>query len=322
MALDAAVREFLATKPDSGSPDDPIPARRAAILTASDELFDRFGEPAAPVARTAEYEVSANGAAVRVRVYQPSTEPGRPLHLFFHGGGFWLGSIDERVVDATCRERALGADCVVVAVEYRLAPEHPFPAPLEDCYAALAWAVAHAEELGADPANVSVGGVSAGANLAAAVALLARTRGGPALRLQLLEVPPLDLTLATMRGSGVPDDYGITVAEMELCAQLYLVTPEQARDPLASPLLVGDLAGLPPAHVMTAEFDPLRRDGELYAERLEAAGVAARHTRRAGAVHGAILLTKTWEPARAWRDEVVHTLRQWHHAAIPSPTQS
>jgi len=313
--LDEAVREFLATKPDSGSPDDPIGRRRAAIRVASDELFARFGEPAPAGARVTEHLV--DDGPLRVRAYHPEVGAGaRPLHVFLHGGGFWLGSVDELVVDATCRERCLGADCVVVSVDYRLGPEHRYPSPVEDCYRALSWAVAHAAELGADPDDVSIGGVSAGANLAAAVALMARDLGGPALRLQLLEVPPLDLTLATMRSAGVGDEFGITVAEMELCAQLYLPTPESAREPYASPLLAPVLDGLAPAHVMTAEYDPLRRDGERYAERLRAAGVPASYANYPGAVHGAIVLTATWERARVWRRDVIAALRNAHHAAV------
>ncbi|HVU91160.1 MAG TPA: alpha/beta hydrolase, partial [Jatrophihabitans sp.] len=243
------------------------------------------------------------------RVYRPEHARGRAVHVFLHGGGFWLGSIDERVVDATCRERCVGAGSVVVAVDYRLAPEHPFPAPLEDCYAALLWAHANADRLGGDPANISVGGVSAGANLAAAVALAARERGGPALTMQLLEVPPLDLTLETMSASGVGAGFGITLDEMKLCADLYVPPSEDLRGHLVSPLLAADLRALPPARIMTAEFDPLRLDGERYAARLRAAGVPAEHRRYPGAVHGSILLTRTWAPARTWRADVLEAIR-------------
>jgi acetyl esterase len=162
---------------------------------------------------------------------------------------------------------------------------------------------------------VSIGGVSAGANLSAAVAIAARDRGGPRLRLQLLEVPPLDLTLETMHSSGVGDEYGITVAEMELCTQLYLPRPADARSELASPLLAETLAGLPPARILTAEFDPLRRDGELYAKRLKAAGVPAEHVRYPGAVHGSLALTGSWPGARRWRADVIDSLRRAHCAA-------
>jgi acetyl esterase len=314
MQLDRPVREFLATKPDSGSADAPIAERRAVIRRGSDELFERFTAPAAEVHATETRWIDSVRGPIRVRVYRPSAEPGLPLHVFLHGGGFWLGSIDELVVDVTCRERCVGAQCVVVSVDYRLSPEHSFPVPLEDCFDALVWAHRHADELGADPTNISIGGVSAGANLAAAVALAARDRQGPHLRLQLLEVPPLDLTLDTMRSSGVGDDFGITVAEMELCTALYLAGA-QPQDRYVSPLLAPDLSGLPSARIMTAQFDPLRHDGELYAERLERAGVAVEHRRYPGAVHGAIILTATWAPARTWRDDVVEALRRAHRPA-------
>ncbi len=318
MQLAPPVRDFLATKPDSGAPDASIAERRAMIRRASDELFERFTAPAGDVHATETRWIDSPRGAIRIRVYRPSDERGLPLHVFLHGGGFWLGSVDELVVDATCRERCLGAQCVVVAVDYRLSPEHPFPVPLEDCFDAVVWAHRHADELGADPANISIGGVSAGATLAAAVCLAARDRQGPQLCLQLLEVPPLDLTLATMRSSGVSDDFGITVAEMQLCTGLYLAGAP-ADDPCASPLLAPDLAGLPSARIMTAEFDPLRRDGERYAERLAHAGVAVDHANYPGAVHGSIILTATWAPARTWRDDVIAALRRAHRPEQVAP---
>nr|WP_275889396.1 alpha/beta hydrolase [Nakamurella flavida] len=253
---------------------------------------------------------------VRVHVYRPRTATGPlPLHLFVHGGGFWLGSVDELVVDATCRERAAAADCVVVAVDYRLAPEHPFPTPFDDCLAALLWVHAHAADLGGDPDVLTIGGVSAGATLAAAVALAARDRGGPAIALQVLEVPALDLTLDSMRASGVGDEYGITVADMRAGMELYLPDPDGATDPRASPLHAADVAGLPPTRVMTAECDPLRHEGELFAARLRAAGVTVEHHRYPGAVHGSLALTGTWEPARTWRADVLTALHRAHHPA-------
>jgi len=313
VTLDAAVREFLATKPDAGSAEDTIARRRALIRVGSDELFEAFSQPAGAVAVEQEYRLATSG--VRLRVYRPSRAPDLPVHVFMHGGGFWLGSVDERIVDATCRERCLGAECVVVSVDYRLAPEHRFPVAIEDCYEALQCVAENAETIGADPSNISVGGVSAGANLAAALALATRDRGGPALVLQLLEVPPLDLTLQTMRSSGVGNDFGITVEEMQLSVDLYVRDQDAVRDPLASPLLAEDLRGLPPARILTAEFDPLRRDGELYAQRLREAGGASVHTRSPGAVHGSLALTASWAPARAWRQSVIDALRQAHDSS-------
>ena len=313
MQLDEAVRTFLATKPDSGDPDAPVADRRRAIHAGTDSLFALFGRPVAAVHSEQTVEIEAGDGRIRLRIYRPDDASGRPIHVFLHGGGFWLGSIDETVNQATCRTRCTDAGCVVVAVDYRLAPEHPFPTPIEDCYAGLRWAVDHAAAIGGDPANVSVGGVSAGATLAAAVALLARDRRGPALRLQLLEVPPLDLTLATMRASGVADSFGITIDEMALCRDLYLASPGDADDPLASPLRAPDLAGLPPARIMTAQFDPLHHDGEQYAQRLRSAGVAVSYHCYAGAVHGSLALTGTWPGARTWQDDLLHSLREAHH---------
>jgi acetyl esterase len=321
MKLDDAVRTFLSTKPDSGSPDQPIDQRRALIRAGSDSLFDAFGAPVDDVYARDEVELLSGGTSIRARVYRPNQAAGLPIHIFLHGGGFWLGSIDERVNDAMCRQRSREAGCLVIAVEYRLAPEHRFPAPVEDCYAALAWAVEHADDLGGDPDNISIGGVSAGANLAAAVALAARDRQGPRLRAQVLEVPPLDLTLDTMRACEVGDEYGISVDEMDLARGLYLRSPEDARDPLASPLLAPDLTGLPPAWIMTAEFDPLRLDGQRYAARLRDAGVQTSHRTYPGAVHGSLALTGNWSPARTWQHDVVEVLREAHKPGrVASPS--
>lgn len=312
MDLDGAVREFLDTKPDSGEPEQPVAERRALIRSGSDDLFRAFGAPVDDVHAQEEVQLDRGDGQIRLRVYRPDGSTGLPVHVFLHGGGFWLGSVDELVNDAICRQRCRDAGCVVVAVDYRLAPEHRFPVPVEDCYAGLVWAVEQAERIGGDPGNVSIGGVSAGANLAAAVALAARDRQGPRLRLQLLEVPPLDLTLDTVRQSGIGDEYGITVNDMRLSNDLYLPSPDDACHPLASPLLAPDLAGLPAAHVMTAEFDPLRLDGERYAARLQAAGVKATHSTYSGAVHGSLALTGTWPPARVWQRDVCEVLRQAH----------
>ena len=319
MTLDAPVQEFLDFKPDAGSPDVPAAERRRGILAASDEIFRRFGDAAPAVDSVTEHWLGEGDDRIRVRVYRHGDGPARPVHLFVHGGGFWLGSVDELVVDATCRERCRIADCVVVAVEYRLAPEHPFPVPVEDCYRALEWAATHAAALGGDPERITVGGVSAGANLAAAVVLAARDRGGPMPCFQLLEVPCLDLTLDGMRASGIGDEYGISVADMRAGVDMYLPDPVDARSPLASPLLADDLSGLPPTRVMTAEFDPLSYEGRCYADRLTDAGVPVEHRSYPGAIHGSLALTGCWAPARQWRDDLLAALRAAHHGATPAP---
>src|SRR6185369_2819060 len=132
MELDQAVRTFLSTKPDSGDPHAPITDRRAIIQAGVDTLFAMFGRPVAAAHREEDVDIDVTGGRVRLRIYRPSDEAGLPIHVFLHGGGFWLGSVDEHVNEATCRSRCAGAGCVVVAVDYRLAPEHPFPVPLED----------------------------------------------------------------------------------------------------------------------------------------------------------------------------------------------
>lgn len=246
MSLDPELNDFLAAA-DLGPSADGRTAqdRRALVRKLSDSLFAEFAEPAGDVGSTGDHMLDVDGGRIRLRVYRPASDRDLPIHVFFHGGGFWLGSIDEHVVDATCRERCLGADCVVVSVDYRLAPEHRFPTAVEDCYQALLWSREHARDIGGDPTRISVGGVSAGANLAAAVAIAARDRRGPELLLQLLEVPPLDLTLALMRDVPLGDGYGITVSDMEESVSFYLGADTDPRNPLASPALVEDVAGLP-----------------------------------------------------------------------------
>ncbi len=318
MGLDPELREFL-TAADLGPSVAALPPadRRQVIRKLSDTLFAAFGEPAGEVHSVEDRMIAVAEGEIRLRIYRPDSAIARPIHVFFHGGGWWLGSMDEDVVDATCRERCVGAQCVVVSVDYRLAPEHRFPTAVEDCYQALLWSQANAGWIGGDASRISVGGVSAGANLAAAVSIAARDRRGPALALQLLEVPPLDLTLELARTVPLGDEYGMTVASMEECAGLYLASPEQRRDPLVSPVFVDETKGLPPARIMTAEFDPLRRDGEYYAERLREAGVPVSHTCYPGAIHGSILMTRSWVPARRWRRDVISHLAAALHPGEP-----
>ncbi|MGH3376877.1 MAG: alpha/beta hydrolase, partial [Actinoallomurus sp.] len=202
-----------------------------------------------------------------------------------------------------------------------LAPEHRFPIPLDDCYAALCWTAANADLLGIDPGNLSIGGSSAGGNLAAAVTLRCRDEDGPELRFQLLEVPALDLTRGIARetlASGVIPD--VPQPTMDSAARAYLQDVAQARDPLASPLFADDMRGLPPTHVMTAEFDMLRTEGERYAERLRAAGVPATHRRYAGALHGTAMLTRTWECAAEWQRDAAQALRRAHRDGADLPS--
>jgi len=313
MTLAPAIQKLIDETP-RGVPEHLTPQDQREYLRLLSELtFLRYGLPGPDVHSVTDQRVPVEAGEILVRVYRPGDEESLPAHLTLHGGGWKSGSVTERVADAICCQRCREANCVVIGVDYRLAPEHRFPVPLDDCYAALNWAVANAELLGIDPGNISIGGSSAGGNLAAAVSLRCRDEDGPRLRFQLLEVPALDLTRETARGTqesgSIPD---VPQPTMDDAARAYLEDRSQARDPLASPLFAEDFRDLPPAHVMTAEYDVLRTEGELYAQRLAAAGVPATYRRYPGALHGTAMLTRTWEPARAWQRDAAEALRRAH----------
>jgi len=254
------------------------------------------------VSRVENRTVPTSDDDIAVRLYWPSdpfTVPGAsapPLLVWFHGGGFVIGNLDS--ADPTARDLCQRSGAVVASVEYPLAPESPFPAAPEACWSVTSWLADHAADLGADPARVAVGGDSAGANLATVTALLARDRGGPHLVFQLLVYPGVDFhgsfPSKVDNGSG----YLLTTEMREWFHQQYFggVEPDDG-DARATPLHA-NLERLPPALVVTAEFDPLRDEGEAYAERLQLAGVDARAVRYAGMIHGFFGYTKLVEPAR------------------------
>jgi acetyl esterase len=239
------------------------------------------------VGRVEELTVTgAGGTPLPARGYWPAAEDGQaaPLVVYFHGGGWALCDLDTS--DALCRNMARLAGVIVVSVAYRLAPEHRFPIPAQDAYAATSWAAEHAAELGADPARIAIGGDSAGGNLAAATALMARDRGGPDIAHQLLIYPVTDhdFTTASYRDNG--DAFFTTARHMRWYWEQYLGPGGDGSDPLASPLRAQDLSGLPSARIVTAQYDPLRDEGEAYAERLRAAGVDATVRRYDAMFHG------------------------------------
>jgi acetyl esterase len=205
------------------------------------------------------------------------------LLAYFHGGGFVYCSLETH--DNTCRRLANATGATVVSVDYRLAPEHAFPAAADDCLAATRWVHDHADELGGDPARLAVGGDSAGGNLAAVTALRARDEGGPALVAQLLVYPVIDAACGTLSFDENGEGYFLEAPTMRWFWEQYLAGAD-GRHPHASPCNAADLSGLPPAVVVTAEFDVLRDEGEHYAELLRAAGVDARSHRYDGMIHG------------------------------------
>jgi len=237
-----------------------------------------------PIHAVSNTSVPGPAGAIPVRLYRPNATARLPLIVYFHGGGFVLCDLDSH--DALCRSIANATGFAVASVAYRLAPEARFPEPLEDCYAALVALVARADEWGFDRARVAVCGDSAGGNLAAAVALVARDRKGPALRHQGLIYPVTDAACESDSMRELATGYMLSRESMQWFWNCYLARPADAADGRASVLRVEDLSGLPPATVVTAEFDPLRDEGETYADRLRAAGVPVVGRRYLGMIHG------------------------------------
>jgi acetyl esterase len=249
------------------------------------------------------------GGELRLRIYRPAGDGPFPLLAFFHGSGFVLCSLDTH--DGMCRNLCAGAGCVVVSVDYRLAPEHKYPAGLDDCVFATRWIAEHAGELEGDATRLVVGGDSAGGNLAAAAALRLRDQGGPPLVGQLLIYPVTDYhTPGTPSYRENAEGYGLTRDTMVWFWDHYLTGSAQAADPYASPLRASDLANLPPALVQTAEYDPLRDEGEAYAAKLREAGTPAKLTRWDGLNHGFLFWVGRVDKAGEAMGECCSWLRQ------------
>jgi acetyl esterase len=251
-------------------------------------------------------EIAGPDVAVPVRVYAPAAPApaaGRPALLDIHGGGFVVGNIDMEHAVAVQVARELGA--VVVAVEYRLAPEHPFPAGVEDCYAALRWMHDDAGALGIDPDRIAVGGQSAGGGLTAATVLLARDRGGPPVCFQFLGIPELDHRLETTSMRTFVDTPMWSRPNAEKSWEYYLGPDAGEVSPYASPAIATDLSGLPPAYVTTMEFDPLRDEGIIYALRMMEAGVSVELHTFPGTFHGSASVPTAAVSRRAHQELLV-----------------
>jgi acetyl esterase len=286
------------------------PVEESTPQEARESMLSRTAAlgPVEDVAAVADHKVPVKGGEISVRVYTPAGSAPHPALVFFHGGGWVIGDIATH--DGICRSLANAAKCVVTSVDYRLAPEHRYPAAAEDSYAAFQWVLAGTARLGVDPRRVAVGGDSAGGNLAAVVSLMARDRGTPLPIFQALIYPVTNDDLDTPSYRENATGYILTRAGMRWFFGHYLARPEQGREPYASPLRAPSLAGLPPALVQTAECDPLRDEGEAYAARLRDAGVPVTLTRYPGIFHGFIRMTNILDKARAARDEVAGALRK------------
>ena len=284
-----------------------------AMLPKARERFAAMAGPPDVAAGVAVTDVDAGG--VPVRLYRPQRDGRLPLHVHFHGGGFVLGSALSGQFDGMLSRRAALSGAIVASVEYRLAPEHRFPAGVEDSFAALAALVGQAAALGVAAEAVSVGGVSSGGNFAAAVALMARDRGGPALILQLLEIAGTDLTKSSYAWRHFAPGHDTTRERDLAMVDVYLPDVPSRTHPYASPLFAADLSGLPPAYVMNAEFDPRRDECEAYVARLRDAGVAAVARTMSGHVHGSMSL-RDWAPAQAWEAEAARVLAEANQSAL------
>jgi acetyl esterase len=284
MPLDPQVQGLLEAMAAQGMP----PFHQMTVAQAREVAYafvDLQGDTE-EVAEVREVSVFVDGGAVAVRVYRPDAPGPLPLVVYFHGGGWVIGDLD--VADKPCRSLANAARAVVASVDYRRAPEHRFPTASEDSYAATTWLVEHAADFGADARDVTVCGDSAGGNLAAAVTLMARDRGGVPITRQVLLYPVTSPAEGSPFGSYVEnaDGYLLTAGDMHWFWKQYLRSPEDGKHPYAAPLETADLTGLPPAFVTVCEFDPLRDEGIAYADRLEKAGVPVTLNRIDGAVHG------------------------------------
>lgn len=237
------------------------------------------------IARKQDMTVPGPEGDIPVRQYVPQeADDQSPCLLYFHGGGWVTGSLDS--IDATCQHLAATTDCTLISVDYRLAPEHPYPAAFDDCYAVTSYVSEHPDEFGIDPDRIAVAGSSAGGNLAAAVALAARDRGGPELAHQVLVYPALARQFDTESYRQNKTGYILGRNEMQRFWSLYLQSEDHDTDPYAVPLQASSLEELPPATIITAGYDPLRDDGYAYAEALEAAGVPVRHEHFPAMIHG------------------------------------
>ena len=267
--------------------------------------------PPAPQIGAVRDVLTEGAQAIPLRVYRPpgvSDSRRLPVLVYFHGGGWVIGDLETH--DVLCRQLTAEAGVSVIAVDYRLAPEHKFPAAADDAWAATRWIAAHAAELGVDADRLAVGGDSAGGNLAAVVALLAREAGGPRIALQILLYPVTDLVSESQSYADLADGYMLTRDSMRWFRAQYLASEQDAADWRVSPLRAPSLAGLPPALVVTAGYDPLRDEGEAYARRLREAGVSVDAVSFGGMIHGFVPMGRLIDTAFRGVSLITGSLRQ------------
>jgi acetyl esterase len=306
MPLDPQAKALLEQLQAMGGPqlhELPVPLARQAMAAMT--ALQGAGED---VARVENRRIPGPAGEIPVRIYTPAGNAPFPMLVYFHGGGWVIGDLETH--DRICRALANRAGCLVLSVDYRLAPEHRFPAAAEDCYAATLWTARNAEALGADPARIAVGGDSAGGNLSAVVALMARDRKEPQICFQLLVYPVTDAGCDTPSYDENAEGYLLTRDAMQWFWNHYTGSGGDREHLYASPLRARSVHGTPPALVLTAEFDPLRDEGERYAALLREHGVAVTLTRYDGMIHGFFGMTTMLDQARTAMDEAAAALRR------------
>lgn len=306
MPLDPEVKVLLERAAGSGAPP------RSAMTVAQTREFylgmrSLAGVPP-ELPRVEDRDVAGKGGPVPIRVYAPEVRDRLPVLVYFHGGRFFSGDLETH--DTVCRILAVESGWMVVAVHYRLAPEHTFPAAVEDAWSVTGWLGEHAGEIGGDARRLGVGGDSAGGNLAAVTALEARAWGGPALACQLLIYPMLDATCSLRSHVTCGSGYGPGSEDMQRGYREYLPEDAGLKDPRVSPLWVSEVSNLPPAFVLTAEYDSLRDEGEQYARAMEEADVPVVLARYEGAIHGFFQLGGVLALGRKANREAAAYLRQ------------
>ncbi|MGE5409268.1 MAG: alpha/beta hydrolase [Syntrophothermus sp.] len=321
LASDVHVLIKIAKAAGNRSYTNGLPPREARELTRLGAAAARSPRPV-PMARIEALEIPTSAGPLRGRHYVPRGIPGGtrpPLLVYYHGGGWVIGDLDTH--DSTCRFLAAAAGIAVLSVDYRLAPEHPFPAAIEDAWSAFAWATENAAALGADPARVAVGGDSAGGNMAAVVSRRARDQGGPIPAMQLLIYPVADSAEDPRSRLLFAHGFMLTKADMDHFERYYIGPGTDLDDPDISILKAPDLSGLAPAYVATAGFDPLRDEGEAYAIRMQEAGVRVALRRYPGLIHGFANQTDVSRSSRAAMFEIAGALRMGL-AAAQAPVSS
>ena len=287
MSVDPNIQSFLDQYHAKQFPPYTHFAPQALRTWFNEQFYSKPQAEKIPVADVNNYHVDGPDGQIRCRVYTPEGKAPFPALMYFHGGGFVIRD-DMAIYDQTCRRICQGMGCVVIAVDFRLAPEHPFPAAPEDCYAATCWAAKHAQTLNIDTQRFGVWGESCGGNLATVVPMMARDRGGPKLACQVIVTPMLDVAFDTLsyhaNGNGT---YLLSVDTMRWFWEQYLHgIPNAKHDAYCAPCQASDLHGLPPAIVITVDYDPLRDEGAAYAQQLEAAGVSVLYHNFPGLIHG------------------------------------